>query len=132
MRGKWRYPVAAVVAAHGLIHIMGFAAAWRLASGTVSSTPSFGGQPGSPFVLVLGAAWALVALTFLTSASGLVMRNSWWPRVTQGAALASLILCALWWRDASFGIGIDVVIILILAWMHGRPRHLAEGRADAA
>jgi hypothetical protein len=81
---------------------------------------------------VLGAAWALVALAFLTSASGLVMRNSWWPRVTQGAALASLILCALWWRDASFGIGIDVVLILILAWMHGRPRHLAEGRADAA
>jgi hypothetical protein len=48
------------------------------------------------------------------------------------ALRVTLFGCALMWRDASFGIGIDVGLILILAWVHGRPRHLIEGRVQAA
>jgi hypothetical protein len=128
MIGRWRYLCASVLAGHGVIHIMGFAAVWRLASGAISSTPSIGGVPGSPMVLVLGLAWALVSLAFLASAAGLMARSSWWRRAAWGAALASLVLCVLWWRDASLGIGVDIVVMAVLVRVHPRPARRLAGQ----
>jgi hypothetical protein len=74
----------------------------------------------------------LVTLAFLVSAAGLMARSSWWPSSTWGAALASLILCVLWWKDASLGIGVDIVIMVVLARVRARPAGQLVGRHPQA
>src|ERR1035437_4698572 len=48
MARVWRPLLAGLLAVHGLIHVMGFAATWHIGSlNAISSTPSLGGSAAS-------------------------------------------------------------------------------------
>ena len=108
------YIVAIGLALHGLVHALGFAAAWRLgAVSAVSATPSLVSiAEGSPLARILGLLWLGVALTFVVAAGGLVATTSWWRIVTASAAVLSLVLCVAWWNNAKAGMALDVAILI--------------------
>lgn len=116
--GVWHWLVIALFILHGLVHMMGFAAAWRLGeSSAVASVPTFpaGLEAGSPVVLALGVLWLIAMATFLAAAIGLALHAAWWRAVAAGAAALSLVLCVAWWNDALAGVVINVAILVGLA-----------------
>ncbi len=116
--GLWRWLVVALLMVHGLIHMMGFSAAWRLGgSGGVASVPTFpaGLTAGSPIVLALGVLWLVSMAAFLFAAAGLALHMAWWKGVAAGAAALSLVLCVAWWNDAVAGVIINAAILAGLA-----------------
>lgn len=113
-----RLLVAALFLLHGLVHMMGFAAAWGLGDvSNVASVPTVpaGLTAGSPVVLALGVLWLVAMAAFLAAAAGLVLHAAWWKEVAAGAAALSLLLCVAWWNDAIVGVIINVVILAGLA-----------------
>ena len=122
MARVWRPLLAGLLAVHGLIHVMGFAATWHIGSlNAISSTPSLGGSAASSVSMLLGVVWLAIALGFVVAAFGLVTRRPWWEGLVAGAAVLSLALCTLWWKDAPFGIVIDVLLVLGLIVVHWLP-----------
>ncbi len=112
--GFWRWLVVGVFIVHGLVHMMGFSAAWRLGgSARVASVPTFpaGLTAGSPVVLALGALWLVAMAGFLSAAVGLALHAAWWKAVATMAAALSLMLCLAWWNDAVIGVIINVAIL---------------------
>lgn len=125
----WRPLLAGLLAVHGLIHVMGFAATGHIGSlSAISSTPSIGGAAASSVSMLLGVAWLAAALIFVVVAFGLVTRRTWWEGLVAEAAVLSLALCVLWWKDAPFGIVIDVLLMLGLIVAHWLPTGQPSGR----
>lgn len=125
-----RWLVATLFLLHGLVHMMGFAAAWQLGdSGGVASAPAIpaGLTAGSPVVLALGVLWLVAMAAFLAAAAGLVLHAAWWKEVAAGAATLSLLLCVAWWNDAMVGALINVVILAGLA-IQARAIHARQPR----
>ena len=118
-----RFLLAGLLLAHGAVHILGFLATWRIAKGgTIASTPYVGVYtPGDVTVLFLGVLWLVVAAAFVASAVALATRRAWWPQLTAAAALVSLVLCSLWWRDAMAGIVVNLAVLALVAFTIGRP-----------
>jgi hypothetical protein len=115
MESLGRYLVVALFVLHGLIHLMGFAAVWRMGpSNAVSSIPTLPPHlaPASPLVAGLGILWLAAALIFLAAAAGLAMLSAWWRTAAAVASLLSLLLCVMWWNDAPFGAVVDIVILV--------------------
>ena len=121
---------AAVVAGHGLIHLLGFVVPWGIAQveGFPGRTTALGGlvdlcDVGSRAV---GAAWLLLAVGFVIAAAGLWRRRSWSRTVAAGLAVASIVVCALGLPEAGIGILVDLAILVGLAYPG-----LARGRTAA-
>jgi hypothetical protein len=114
----WRLLLAAALWLHGLVHLIGFAAALGLGRFEgVPAAPAFpaGLTAGDPGLAVLGVAWALAATGFLASAIGVAAGAPWWPKAAATAAAVSLLLCLAWWSDTTAGALIDAVILVGLA-----------------
>lgn len=127
----WRYLLAATLGLHGVIHVVGFAAAWQLGSLTgVTATPSLPGVgTGTPAALALGLMWLVPAAGFVVGGAALALRLHWWSLVTACAAVLSLALCSMWWQSAPIGMAVDAVVLgflILLASPLGRPA--GEGR----
>jgi hypothetical protein len=113
-----RYLAAIGLAVHGLIHVLGFAATWRVGRITaVSAIPTLPGglTEGSAPVRLLGLLWLVALAGFVVAAIGIIADFPWWKHEAAASALLSLILCIAWWKDAKAGVAIDVVILLGLA-----------------
>jgi len=111
----WRVLFGAALWLHGLVHLIGFAAALGLGRFEgVPATPAFpaGLTAGDPALAVLGVGWALAAMGFLASAIGVAAGASWWPRAAAAAAAVSLLLCLAWWSNTAAGALIDTVILV--------------------
>ena len=78
--------------------------------------------------MLLGVVWLAAALGFVVGAFGLVTRRPRWEGLVAGAAVSSLALCTLWWKDAPFGIVIDVLLMLGLIVFHRLPTGHPSGR----
>jgi hypothetical protein len=130
--------VAAVLIAHGLIHLLGFAVYWSLAEveGLPYPDSFLNGRIDAPTWLVrlLGGAWLAVAVAVFIAAVGLLFGRAWWTPLLIVAVLASLALCALAWPEAQAGVVLDLVILLALAvrqihpvrWSFHRPHAMSS------
>ena len=98
-----RFLLFLVIVLHGLIHLMGFAKAFRLVEiSTLTRQPS----------TTAGLLWLLCALTF-TVAGGLVLlkRDSWWM-IALPAVILSQALIFGFWSVAKFGSIANLIILL--------------------
>jgi hypothetical protein len=119
-----RIALAALMALHGIAHLVGFAGSWQLAaSGSIPyKTTVLAGHVdlGNVGIRALGLLWALVALAFLTTAGGAVLDTDWWMKAALGVTIASLALTALELPQARIGlvVNIGLVTTLLLTWRY--------------
>lgn len=101
-----RFLLFLVIALHGLIHLMAFAKAFRLAEiSTLAQRPS----------TTAGLLWLLCALT-LTVVGGLVLlKQDFWWMIALPAVILSQALIFSSWDDAKFGTIANLIILLPLS-----------------
>lgn len=107
-----KYLLLVIVVIHGLIHLMGFAKAFGLASFE---------QLRMPITQPLGLLWLAAAVLFLLSAVLLLAAPNWWWVSALGALLISQFVIITAWSDAQFGTIANLVILvpaLIAALAH--------------
>lgn len=92
-----------VIALHGLIHLLGFAKAFKFAE--VSQLTQEISRPA-------GLAWLLCALLFAGAGALLVFRQPSWWWVALPALLVSQALVFAFWSDAKFGAIANLIILL--------------------
>lgn len=113
------YAAALLVAGHGLIHLMGFAAYWPLAviPELPYRTDLAGGrwEVGGAGMKLYAALWLLAALGFLLATAGLLTRQGWWQPAMIGTAVLSTALIALNWEPAFRGAVVNAVILVVMA-----------------
>ena len=94
---------AIVLVVHALIHVLGFAKAFRLAD-----LPQLT-QPISPLVGVL---WLSAAILFLGAAGSLFLWPRWWWAVGACAIVVSMAAIVPSWADAKFGAVANLVVLV--------------------
>ena len=94
-----------VIVVHGLIHLLGFVKAFRLAP--VSQLAQDISRPAGLF-------WLLAAALFLAAGALLIARNdSWWIPAAVAVAISQVLVIAAW-GDARFGTVANVIVLLAL------------------
>jgi hypothetical protein len=120
---------AAAVAAHGLIHLIGFIVPWRLAEleGFAYRTTVLGGglELGAIGVRVIGLAWLAIAAGFLVAARGVWRRSAWAPGLAAALATASLVVCGLGLPETAAGVAVNPVLLAAVAGASVRGHGLA-------
>lgn len=117
-----RFLVAFLLLAHGIAHMVGFAAAWKLGNSPELpyKTTLFGGSVdiGDSGMRLMGIVWAGLAVTFAVAAVGLALRQPWWTMAAWWAIGFSIAICVLNWPEARIGLafnGFLVVLLFLLA-----------------
>lgn len=98
-----RFIFAFILVVHGLIHLMGFAKAFKLAE-----VPQLTGSFSKP----AGMLWFVTALLFVSSVLFFFLKKDWWWMVAAPAVLLSQILIFTQWRDAKFGTLANVIALV--------------------
>jgi hypothetical protein len=121
----------AMLAGHGLIHLIGFLALWRIAQveGFAYRTTALGGavQLGEAGAATVGVAWLAIAVGFLVAAVGVWRRSPWAVWLTASLAIASLVVCALGLPETTAGTVVNGGILAAAAWVS-----FSRGRGAAA
>ncbi len=111
---------AAVMAAHGLIHLMGFVAYWPLAQieELPYKTTLLDGRlaAGEAGMRLFGVLWLVATAGFVLGTGGFVAGAGWWRPVVAGTALLSLGICLLDWEVAFRGAIVDAIILAVLVF----------------
>ena len=96
---------------HGLIHLMGFVKAFRLAS-----VAQLSGQISRP----AGVLWLAAALLFVASALLFLLKKEGWWMAGAAALLLSQVLIFSQWRDAKFGSIANLIVLIGVVISFGR------------
>jgi predicted cation transporter len=120
---------AAVLAAHGLIHLIGFVVPWRIAAveGFPYRTTALDGilALGDTGTRLVGIAWLVLAIGFVVAAAATWRGEAWARALAAGLAAASIVVCGLGLPEAVAGVAVNIAILAVLAWT-------ALGRGAAA
>lgn len=92
---------------HGLIHLIGFAKAYRLADPP---------QLTQPIARPVGVLWLLAALLLLTTAGALFFAPRWYWAVGAAALVSSQAAISLAFRDARYGTLANLALLLGVAY----------------
>lgn len=104
MTTTFRWVIVAVLAGHGLIHLLGAAKGFGLAD--VS-------QLTKPIGALAGGLWLLAAVAVLTAAVYLAVgAPTWWWATALAAAVVSQIAIATSWNDARAGTIVNLILVL--------------------
>jgi hypothetical protein len=110
--------LALVLFGHGVAHLVGFVAPWRIA--TLKEMPyktailANSVNVGDIGIRVVGLFWLIAALAFAASGIGVLLRTSWWLPVTGCVTAFSLLLCVIGWPDSRIGVFINIAIGALL------------------
>jgi hypothetical protein len=120
-----RLILAAVVAAHGVIHLIGFVVPWRIATvtGFPYRTTAAGGLAdlGDVGMRLVGVVWLVCAIGFVVSGVGIVRRAPWALPLTCGLAVVSLLVCLIGLPETAAGVVVNMAILGAVVWvMRGR------------
>jgi hypothetical protein len=94
---------AIVLVTHGLIHLLGFAKAFR-----VAELP----QLTQPISLLFGVLWLATSLLFLATALTLFARPRWWWALGVISVCVSMLAISQSWTDARAGAFANIVIFV--------------------
>lgn len=115
-----RYALAAAVAAHGVIHLIGFVVPWHLAAveGFPYRTAVLGGAGdlGDLGVRLVGIIWLACAMGFIVAAVGIGRHTSWAIPLTAALAALSLAVCVIGLPETAAGIAVNMAILAGAAW----------------
>lgn len=114
-----RWPLAFLLVAHGVAHLVGFVSSCKLA--TLAELPYkttvFAGRfdVGDAGTRAIGLLWLLTAIAFLIVAGSVAAAAGWTGRFLLAAAIVSLLLCMVGWPDARIGVAVNVGLLLLIA-----------------
>jgi hypothetical protein len=125
--------VAAALALHGVIHLIGFVVPWGIAAvdGFPARTTALGGALvlGDTGARAVGVLWLVAAVAFVVAALAAWRRRSWTPALCLAAAIGSSVLCALALPDAAAGLVVNVGVAASAVWtMSGAGARAGGGR----
>lgn len=113
-----RFAIAAVLAAHGIAHLVGFVSSWRIAelAELPYKTTIVGGRldVGDVGARLVGLLWLIAALMFIAAAAGVAMQAQWAARLTAFVVAVSLALCVAGWPDARLGVPVNLALVALL------------------
>jgi hypothetical protein len=122
---------AVAVAAHGLIHLIGFVVPWGITQveGFPYRTTALGGAValGDAGARAVGLAWLVLAVGFVLAGIALWRDARWAPALAAALAVASIAVCALGLPEAAFGIVVNLAILALVAWSAVARRTAAAG-----
>ena len=120
---RWAvFAISSFFVVHGLVHLIGFVAYWRLAEldGVPYKTVLLDGRldVGTVGIRVFGAAYLLAAAAFMAVALGAWAEAPWWRPLLIATALVSLVLTGLDWKVAHAGAVVDLIVLaaIVLTW----------------
>ena len=113
MNASLRLLLVLVIALHGLIHLMGFAKAFKYAEMS---------QLTQEISRSAGLAWLVSALMFIVAGALLIIRQPAWWRVALPALIVSQTLIIAFWSDAKFGTVANLIILLPVLAMAAEAR----------
>ena len=119
MRPGLRGPLAALLVAHAIAHMAGFAWPWWVLE-PLPTSPNDTAVIGDEGMQAASVMWLAAAVGFLAAAVAVLCGWSVWRRFTVAAAIASLTLSVLCWPGSLLGVPINVVILVVL-WHTRRP-----------
>ncbi len=112
---------AVLLAAHGLIHLIGFVVPWGIAQvdGFPYRTTALGGAValGEPAVRMVGVVWLVLAIGFVVAGVGAWRGNRWTVPLTAMLAIVSIAVCALGLPEAAFGLIVNASILAAVGWV---------------
>jgi len=145
-----RYALSALLAAHGVAHLVGFLVPWRLISAPDMpfKTTLLAGRVdvGEAGIKVIGALWLLTAVAMVVAAAGVALQTRWAGILMLPVVAVSLVLCLVELPQARIGLVLNGVLVLTLLlhptlgagamrWRHmsddARARLTASGHGDA-
>ncbi len=106
-----RYLLLVLLSVHGLLHLIGFISAYRLANiNQLSSIPS----------KTTGITWLIATLLFTIAIIQYLNKKDYWWMIASLAIILSQTLIILNWKDARFGSVVNLVLLvpLLLAFAH--------------
>ncbi|MDH3735009.1 MAG: ABC transporter permease [Gemmatimonadota bacterium] len=110
--------VAGVLVLHGIAHLVGFIAPWRILEMTEVpyKTTVLGGaiDVGDAGIRVVGVLWLIAAIAFAASAMGLLTHALWWRGMALSVTGLSIILTASELPRTKIGLALNVAILLVL------------------
>jgi len=101
---------AFIVIVHGLIHLMGFIKAFKLAE--INQLTQNISKP-------TGLLWLLSALLFITALFVFLLNKDWWWIIVTPAVILSQVLIIMYWQDAEFGTIANVIILVSIILSYG-------------
>jgi len=93
-----------LISFHGLIHLLGFAKAFKLAE--VS-------QLSQPISKLNGSLWLLSAIMFVLAAATFSMEKEWWWILSLSGIMISQYLIINAWQDAKYGTIANIIVLII-------------------
>jgi hypothetical protein len=106
---------AVVIAAHGLIHLMGMALLWKLGQPAGLRYADAVPAPGSAAAYLVGGLWLAAAMLFVTAEVLLVAGRATWRMTALAAVVVSLPAIGLAPGPAVAGLVVDGLILALLA-----------------
>ena len=93
-----------LVVIHGLIHLMGFAKAYKLADVN---------QMSLDISKPVGMFWLFVSVLFIVTAILFLLRYEWWFAISLFSVLISQVLILLYWKYVKFGTLLNLIIFIV-------------------
>lgn len=116
-----RLILAAAVAVHGAIHLIGFVVPWRIAAiaGFPYRTTAVDGLAdlGDLGVRLVGIIWLGCAIGFVIAGFGIGARSRWALPLTGWLAVVSLVVCVIGLPETAAGVVVNVAILGAVAWV---------------
>jgi len=129
-KDMWKVLMAVALGIHGLIHIIGFLAYFKLVDmkDNPYKTTLLAGRwdIGDRGIRIFGVVWLVVMIGYIVGVIGLVLDQNWWHVLTVAVTSASLAICILDVPGTKFGLAINVVLLILLSigpnvsWFEGR------------
>ena len=106
---------AVVIAAHGLVHLMGVALLWKLGEPGQLRYADADPTPGSATGYLIGGLWLAAAVLFVIAAVLLAARRASWRIVALAAAAVSVPVIGVASGQAIAGLVIDGAVLIGVA-----------------
>ena len=113
---------AVLIAAHGLIHLMGVALLWKLGQVGQLRYATAVPAPGSTAAYLVGGMWLVAAVLFVTAAVLLAAGRAAWRLTALAGVVVSAAVIGLMPGQAVAGLVIDGLILALVAvsWLRTR------------
>lgn len=110
--------VAAGFVLHGIAHLVGFVAPWRLLEmkEVPYKTTVLGGaiDLGDAGIRVVGVIWLVATIAFAASGMGLLVDATWWRDLAFTSIAMSVVLTIVEWPRTKAGLVMNVALLAVL------------------